>query len=392
MLIKKALSSLFLLFFLLLFFEIISYNIVIPDKRLNILDSTKTIIEEDPVLIWKQRAHLKKMFQGAEVITNSAGFRNREFSIEKNNSTYRIICLGASDTFGWGVDFSKTYPFLLEQKLNKTGRIKNVEVINAGEIGYTTHQGLILFKNYLLKYKPDLITIAYILNDIDRYRFYRNCALTDSELTRRNSLVVRLNNVFSKSRGYLVLEKLFSFILRKNERFKSYLLKKEFSLARQRVSRDEYRRNLEEFINVCIKHKIKIMFIKMPINLSLPSLTEFEKNILSNNGNLSVFYYNLANNYENKKEYHSSALFFKKARDYLVLDCRQDGISLQNTIEKVSLKNNISLLDVNAIFLGFKSYESLFNSPNDPMHPNKSGHEIIADAACSLILNSNSFN
>ena len=57
-----------------------------------------------------------------EVSTNSLGLRGPELAPK---STYRILCLGESVTFGWGVKDSETYPSQLQQRLG-------VEVINAG--------------------------------------------------------------------------------------------------------------------------------------------------------------------------------------------------------------------------------------------------------------------
>ena len=57
-----------------------------------------------------------------EVSTNSLGLRGSELEPKSN---YRILCLGESVTFGWGVKNAETYPSQLQKRLG-------VEVINAG--------------------------------------------------------------------------------------------------------------------------------------------------------------------------------------------------------------------------------------------------------------------
>ena len=57
-----------------------------------------------------------------EVSTNSLGLREAELGAK---SDFRILCLGESVTFGWGVKDSETYPSQLQDRLG-------VEVINAG--------------------------------------------------------------------------------------------------------------------------------------------------------------------------------------------------------------------------------------------------------------------
>jgi len=50
---------------------------------------------------------------------NSHGFRGKEFSIAKPDDVIRVLTLGASSTFGFFNKDDETYPYLLEQRLNK---------------------------------------------------------------------------------------------------------------------------------------------------------------------------------------------------------------------------------------------------------------------------------
>ncbi len=73
------------------------------------------------------------------VNTNSMGLRGaRDISINKPPNTYRILCLGDSVTFGFGInDEKQIFGSVLEKELNSLELKKKVEVINGG-IGGTT--------------------------------------------------------------------------------------------------------------------------------------------------------------------------------------------------------------------------------------------------------------
>ena len=53
------------------------------------------------------------------VSTNSYGFRGKEISQEKPRDVYRILLLGDSMTFGWGVEDDQTFSYIAEEKLNE---------------------------------------------------------------------------------------------------------------------------------------------------------------------------------------------------------------------------------------------------------------------------------
>lgn len=359
--------------------EIIA-RLILPATRLNTLEAVSQILTQDNTLFWRQRPHLNTKFQAVNVFTNFFGFRSKEINLVKDIRTYRIICLGASPTFGWGVEFFDAYPFVLEQMLQNVILSKNVEVINAGQIGYTSYQGIVLLEKYLLNLAPDLITVSYVLNDIDRYRFFKNTGLSDNEFNPNNPFVIEINNIISRSRFYFLMQRIANFFIGTNKRLSASLLKREFDLAKVRVPALDYRRNLEKIITLCKINNIKLVFIKMPINLSLPNLTCDERDIAMTGNTLSKFYYDMAANYEKRKDYKDAAVFFKKAKDYQVIDCAQDGKNYQAIMEETAYKYQIPLVDADRIFDLVGSRENLFNTPQDPIHPNSEGHRIIAEA------------
>lgn len=91
---------------------------------------------------------------------NSQGFRDYSYPLQKPAGTFRIIGVGDSYTFGWGVSLEDTYLKQLEQQ---TG----AEVLNFGVPGYNTVQEIELLKEKAIAYQPDMVIVGYLLNDAE---------------------------------------------------------------------------------------------------------------------------------------------------------------------------------------------------------------------------------
>jgi len=98
---------------------------------------------------------------------NNLGYRGKEFSIPKPPDNLRVLIIGDSMTFGWGVADSETYPYLIENILKEKG-VNNVEVINAGYKGGLSPDSFYVYlKNEGLKLSPDIIILGFFVgNDI----------------------------------------------------------------------------------------------------------------------------------------------------------------------------------------------------------------------------------
>jgi len=94
--------------------------------------------------------------------SNSQGFRTKEF--EKKSAVARIVTIGDSSTFGWGVDDEFTFQALLERRFDR-GRDTAAEVLNLGMSGHTSRHGLGMFEHYVRELDPDVLVISYGAND-----------------------------------------------------------------------------------------------------------------------------------------------------------------------------------------------------------------------------------
>jgi hypothetical protein len=118
---------------------------------------------EDLDLLYKPSPGAETTQNGIYQKINSAGFRDREFPIEKTPGTKRIIFLGDSIVYGQDIPLEETIPKQLEKYLIESG--EKAEVLNFGVVGYETSQELIRLKTLGLKYKPDIVILDYTLND-----------------------------------------------------------------------------------------------------------------------------------------------------------------------------------------------------------------------------------
>lgn len=97
------------------------------------------------------------------VSINSDGLRDKEYPVERG-SEYRIVFLGDSLTFGWGVEIEDTFQYILEEELSKSSP---TEVINFGTGNYNTEQEVNLFFDKGVKYDPDKVVLFYFINDAE---------------------------------------------------------------------------------------------------------------------------------------------------------------------------------------------------------------------------------
>jgi hypothetical protein len=145
----------------------------------------------DPKLSFVHEPNSHGFFMGQDVRINSLGLRDREFSLEKPPGTYRILMLGDSTTFGWGVSLDDTAAKILEKELNEQPPpgYQRFEVINAGTGNYDTVQEVELYKTRGRELHPDMVILVYFINDPEPVPRQRNILLID-----RSYLIAFLTN------------------------------------------------------------------------------------------------------------------------------------------------------------------------------------------------------
>jgi lysophospholipase L1-like esterase len=113
--------------------------------------------------LYFDRSHT--VVKSVEARVNGQGFRGPELPLAKEPGTFRIACLGDSQTFGHGVGEGESWPANLEACLEEHLPGRKIEVLNAGVGGYETEEELALFEKRVRRYRPDLVLLGFFLND-----------------------------------------------------------------------------------------------------------------------------------------------------------------------------------------------------------------------------------
>ncbi len=105
-----------------------------------------------------------------EAHINADGFRGRAVTREKPREITRIVVIGDSHTFGFGLRDDEPFPAVLEQLLNARGQMQ-AEVLNLGCPGLNLVEKLDVLRSKGLIYHPDLVILQYDGDDMFPQRF-----------------------------------------------------------------------------------------------------------------------------------------------------------------------------------------------------------------------------
>jgi len=135
----------------------------------------------DPNLSFSHAPNGHAFLMGVDVKINSEGLRDYEYPLEKGPNTYRIMMLGDSTTFGWGVRLEDTAAKILERRLNESGTAtgKRFEVLNAGVGNYDTVQEVTYYETRGRAFRPDAVILVYFINDPEPVPIERKGVLID---------------------------------------------------------------------------------------------------------------------------------------------------------------------------------------------------------------------
>jgi len=127
---------------------------------------------KDELLGWSHETNVQGTYVGprpwpieyrAPVRINSLGLRGPEIA-ELPPDGYRVLILGDSMVASFEVPWEKSFPALLESRLNDQFDIP-VQVINAGVRGYGTDQSYLYYKRRGAHLAPDLVILIFGGND-----------------------------------------------------------------------------------------------------------------------------------------------------------------------------------------------------------------------------------
>ena len=397
--------------FLLLLAEVIT-RLAIPSTH---LDNILEILRRDRDLFWRQRADLATRFAKVEIRTDGRGFRigDRAERIPERKAPgrVRVVCMGASPTFGWGVPFKDTYSQRLQELLRRDFGLA-ADVVNAGMIGYSSHQGVRLLASDILPTQPDLVMVSYVINDIDKYRFFGSDGRPDRDVPIPSAALIGLQNALDHSRFYRLFQKVFLTSLHRRASFDGRPVE-IFRPRSVRVPPDEYRDNLARLVRLAKAHGAGIVFLVMPVNLPEPpdvpegdrastrdladrgiALAEAGKyrealeplsRAVERDPYLSEAHYFLGVCHRRLGESWLAEESFTATMKSESYRCGADGLRYNRIMREAAAELQVPLVDAAAAFRNHPE-EYLFNSPmEDPIHPNARGHALIAHEAAGVV-------
>ena len=154
-----------------------------------------------PGMVYELRPNVRGRFMGQPLVINSEGLRDYEYIRHKEAGIFRIVGVGDSSLFGWGVPLEDSGLKVLERRLNEKSGGRRFEVINFGVPGYNTAMEAEMFIRRCLEYEPDLVLLNFNTNDYDVPGFMR---LPDNLATLRKSYLFEL--AYSAYEGVMAIE------------------------------------------------------------------------------------------------------------------------------------------------------------------------------------------
>lgn len=126
------------------------------DSVLRLSDDPLVQYELNPGAVGRSRA---------KVAINQAGFRGPEPTPEPYDGR-RVIVLGDSIAYGIQLPDEATFPHKLQRALRDSAPGGDVEVLNLAVGGYDVLQEVALLAHRGLAYRPDVVVLAFCLNDV----------------------------------------------------------------------------------------------------------------------------------------------------------------------------------------------------------------------------------
>ncbi|HYE33111.1 MAG TPA: SGNH/GDSL hydrolase family protein [Methylomirabilota bacterium] len=229
------------------------------------------LYEPHSTLYWRLKPNQERYTKIGRkpVVTNSRGTRGPEFAVPKPANHLRILTLGDSRTFGWGLSAEETFSGRLEKLLqDKLGSAKKVEVINAGVNAWSYPQMAMFFETEGVSYEPDIVVVG------DANLWTQFSDKNSPEFVAAFKRRVWLKNFLRRFAlyHYIIEVKLESFYQKHRTKFIPVDPKRDELFKEQQQSDPAavYRASLERIHEAAVKKGVTPIFLVLPTLNDLP--------------------------------------------------------------------------------------------------------------------------
>lgn len=120
----------------------------------------------DPILGWVGEPSFGARFKRGDfdvvIQMDADGFRKSECTLKREANARRVMFLGDSFTWGWGIAQGKVFTDVLQNELGGGFRI-----INRGVNAYGTVQEKMLLEREIEREKPEVVGLVFFMNDFE---------------------------------------------------------------------------------------------------------------------------------------------------------------------------------------------------------------------------------
>jgi lysophospholipase L1-like esterase len=121
---------------------------------------------DNPRLVYELQPGLNMKFGHRQTRTNKAGMRSDyDYAFEHPSNGVRIVGVGDSGMFGWGVEQGEEYLAVLASNLNARADGRRYEALNFAVPGYNTQLEVETLRSKGLTYHPDIVIVGWCDND-----------------------------------------------------------------------------------------------------------------------------------------------------------------------------------------------------------------------------------
>lgn len=134
-------------------------------------EGTSDIVEHDDLLGYRHKKSAHSSFRSGDrrvsIRINADGLRQDEEVRPKEENEIRVLALGDSFGFGWGVNYEESFVSRIQEKARETFPDWKINILNAGHGGWGTQQMLAYLENRGFDYSPDMVVTFMGPQDVE---------------------------------------------------------------------------------------------------------------------------------------------------------------------------------------------------------------------------------